>query len=118
VDRGEVRAGAGSRDRLRAAADDVAAGGTDPQVIPESKVQPVYPAEDRAARVEGDVLSQVEIRDDGTVGRVTVLQGIEGHPAFAQSAVDALRQWRFRPALVGGMPATVMANLTIRFKLD
>jgi TonB family protein len=87
-----------------------------PQLIPGTKVQPEYPAEARAAGIEGEVVMKLAVAEDGTVRDVTVLRGIEGHPSFADSALQAVRKWRFRPALFDGKPGPASLTITVRFR--
>ena len=57
------------------------------------KVQPVYPPMMQAARMPGQVVLDAIIHADGTIGEITVLQSTSA--AFARSAVDAVKQWRY-----------------------
>lgn len=59
------------------------------------KVQPVYPPVMQAARVPGQVVLDAVIHADGTIGDVTVLQST--NDAFARSAVDAIKRWKYAP---------------------
>ena len=79
------------------------------------EVQPVYPPLARAARVSGDVELTAII---GTDGAVRQLQVAKGHPLLAQAALDAVRQWRYRPATLNGDPVEVITNITVMFRLQ
>jgi TonB family protein len=74
------------------------------------KVQPVYPAVFQAARMPGQVVLDAIIHADGTIGDVTVLRST--NDAFAQSAIAAVKQWKYAPI---GFEAilTVTVNFTI-----
>ena len=74
------------------------------------KVQPVYPAVMRSARVSGQVQLDAIIHADGTIGDVTVLRSTNG--VFAQSAIDAVKQWKYTPI---GFEAIV--TVTVNFTL-
>lgn len=66
-------------------------------------VRPVYPASMREAGLTGDVPIEAVIGRDGAVLLVRVLSA-QAHPDFAIAAVDAVRQWRFTPTLLNGVP--------------
>jgi TonB family protein len=74
------------------------------------KVQPVYPAVMQSARVSGQVQLDAIIHADGTIGDVTVLRSTNG--VFAQSAIDAVKQWKYTPI---GFEAIV--TVTVNFTL-
>ena len=74
------------------------------------KVQPVYPAMMQSARISGQVQLDAIIHADGTIGDVTVLRSTNG--AFAQSAIDAVKQWKYTPI---GFEAIV--TVTVNFTL-
>jgi len=75
---------------------------------------PIYPAEARAAGVQGIVILEVKIAEDGSVEEARVLRSI---PLLDQAAIDAVRQWRYSPTLVNGSPMKVTLTLTINFIL-
>jgi TonB family protein len=74
------------------------------------KVPPVYPALMQSARVTGLVQLDAIIHADGTIGEVTVLRSTNG--VFAQSAIDAVKQWKYTPI---GFEAIV--TVTVNFTL-
>ena len=78
-------------------------------------MKPVYTEEGRRRGVEGDVVMEVVVRADGTIGHVRVLQGLGA--GLDQRAVDAVRQWRFNPARRHGTPVDVMVEIAVEFKL-
>ncbi len=87
-------------------------------VRPPQKVQhlaPVYPAIARSARVTGVVIIEALIAEDGSVRTITVLRSI---PLLDQAAVDAVRQWRFTPTLLNGVPVPVIMTVTVAFNLN
>lgn len=88
--------------------------GTTAPVI-ESRVEPVYPEEYRRARVSGIVVLEVAISQAGTVENVGVLKSLA--PGLDMAAVNAVRQWKFKPALRDGRPVPVLFNVTINFRL-
>ena len=89
------------------------AGITPPSLIRE--VKPVYTEEGRRRSVEGDVVMEVVVRADGSIGNVRVLQGLGS--GLDQPAIDAVRQWRFSPARRYGTPVDVLVEIAVEFRL-
>jgi periplasmic protein TonB len=79
------------------------------------KVQPVYPPLARTARVQGSVVLAAIIGKDGTIQNLHV---ISGHPLLTQAALDAVRQWRYRPYILNGEPVEVDTQVTVNFTLS
>jgi TonB family protein len=77
------------------------------------RVAPVYPAEARLLRLEGTVILAAVVTEDGTVGDVNV---VEGAAVLAQSAVDAVKHWRYQPYELDGKPLKKETRITIDFK--
>lgn len=78
-------------------------------------VSPVYPPDAQAARVQGVVILETRIEGDGTVSQVRVLRSV---PMLDESAVEAVRQWRFTPTLLDGRPTPLIMTTTVNFTLD
>ena len=78
------------------------------------RVTPEYPPLARQARIQGQVLLQATISRDGTIEN---LQVITGHPMLVKSAIDAVRQWRYRPYLLNNQPVEVETQITVNFNL-
>ncbi len=78
------------------------------------KVQLSYPPLARAARLQGTVLLQALISKQGTIEH---LQLVSGHPMLVQAAMDAVRQWRYRPYVLNGEPVEVETQITVNFSL-
>ena len=78
-------------------------------------VAPTYPPEAGRARVEGTVVLMAVIDKDGSVQDVRVESGL---PLLAQAAIDAVKQWRYRPYLLNGEPVEVDSRITINFTLS
>jgi TonB family protein len=74
---------------------------------------PVYPAQARLLRLEGTVVLAAVVMEDGTVGDVNV---VEGSTVLAQSAVDAVKHWRYKPYELDGKPVKNEIRITIDFK--
>jgi protein TonB len=77
--------------------------------------QPVYPPLARSARVQGAVLLQAIISREGTIEHLQVLSG---HPMLVQAAINAVRQWRYRPYVLNGEPVEVETQVTVNFVLS
>ncbi len=80
-----------------------------------SQVEPVYPPLARQARIQGAVVLNAQIGDDGTVESLNL---VSGHPMLVQSAIDAVKQWRYKPFLVNGVPVAVLTQITVNFQLQ
>jgi protein TonB len=78
------------------------------------RVEPIYPNFARSAHREGTVELRATISSDGAVRDVQVLSG---DPVFAQSAREAVAQWRFRPTLLNGVAVEVITFVTVRFHI-
>ena len=78
-------------------------------------VPPQYPPEAGRARVEGTVVLLAVIGADGTVKEVRVESGL---PILAQAAIDAVKQWRYKPYMIDGAPVEVDSRITINFTLS
>ncbi len=78
-------------------------------------VAPKYPPEAGRARIEGTVVLLAVIGKDGTVEDVRVERGL---PVLAQAAIEAVKQWRYRPYLLNGEPVEVDSQITINFTLS
>jgi protein TonB len=78
-------------------------------------VQPLYPEIARRVRQQGVVILETVIDATGAVERVRVLRG---YPFLDQAAIDAVRQWRFTPALLNGQPVPVVMTVTVNFVLE
>jgi len=78
-------------------------------------VTPQYPAEAGRDRIEGTVVLMAVIGTDGSVKDVRVESGL---PVLAQAAIDAVKQWRYKPYTVDGQPVEVDSRITINFTLS
>ena len=78
-------------------------------------VTPQYPPEAGRARLEGTVVLMAVIGSDGSVRDVRVESGL---PILAQAAIDAVKQWRYKPYLVDGELVEVDSRITINFTLS
>jgi protein TonB len=79
------------------------------------KVTPNYPPLAKQARIQGQVVLQAEISKEGTIQN---LQLISGHPMLAPAAIEAVRQWRYKPYLLNGEPVAVETQVVVNFSLS
>jgi len=80
-------------------------------------VEPVYPASMREAGREGVVTVEAVIDAEGSVASARVLSA-DVHPDFAIAAVDAVRQWKYDPTLLNGVPVEVRMTVSVEFTLS
>jgi periplasmic protein TonB len=79
------------------------------------RVEPVYPALAKQARISGTVQLTGII---GTDGHIRELRVISGHPLLAKAALDAVKQWIYEATLLNGDPVEVIAPITVTFRLN
>ena len=80
------------------------------------KLQPIYPEKAKANHVSGTILLHAII---GTDGRIRLLKLISApDPDLAVSAIAAVRQWRYKPYLLNGVPAEVDTTVTVNYSLS
>src|ERR1700736_3417733 len=78
------------------------------------KVNPNYPPLARQARIQGQVLLQAEISKDGSIQNLRL---ISGHPMLAPAAIEAVKQWKYKPYILNGEPVEVETQITVNFTL-
>ena len=88
--------------------------GIDPPTLVK-EIRPNYTEEARRQAIEGDVMLEIVVRSDGSVGNVRVRRTLGA--GLEQKAVDAVRQWRFLPAKRYGTPVDVVVDVAVEFKL-
>ena len=79
-----------------------------------NKVVPSYPPIAKSARIQGTVILHAVIAKDGTVQELTY---VSGPTLLVQSAMEAVRQWRYRPTLLNGEPVEVETTISVIFSL-
>jgi len=77
-------------------------------------VAPVYPMAALAARKEGIVIIDATIDEQGNVTQTRILRSI---PLLDEAAEAAVRQWKFSPTLLNGVPVPIVMTVTVNFKL-
>ena len=90
-------------------------GGSLPTVV--KQVKPNYTEAAKAARIEGDVVMKVVVLADGSVGDVTVTKSLDSVNGLDGQAVDAMKQWQFKPGEKDGQPVAVQVAVEMRFTL-
>jgi TonB family protein len=96
---------------------------TEPQAVEKSitppkllhKVEPEYTAEARAKRIEGVVTLSAQINIHGEAVNIKVVNPLDS--ALDTKAVEAVQQWRFKPAEKDGKPVALTATISVDFKL-
>jgi TonB family protein len=85
--------------------------------LPLKKVEPEYTEEARAARVQGTIVLQVEIDPSGTVAmtHIGVIRSLG--LGLDEKAIEAVKQWKFKPASNNGTPVTAKATIEVNFRL-
>src|SRR5499427_3214947 len=78
------------------------------------KVPPSYPPLARQARIQGTVILQAQISKNGDIEN---LQLISGHPMLAPAAIEAVKQWKYKPYLLNGEPVEVETQVQVNFTL-
>jgi TonB family protein len=80
-----------------------------------NRVEPNYPDEARRQQIEGQVVLHVIVGVDGAVKDLTVISGPQ---QLTQSALEAVKKWRYRPSLLNGNPLEVDTTITVNFSLQ
>ena len=78
-------------------------------------VSPVYPAIAQAARIQGIVIIEATLSEEGRVVNARLLRSV---PLLDQAALEAVRQWVFTPTLLTGVPVPVIMTVTVNFTLN
>ena len=79
-----------------------------------NRIVPEYPAIARTAHVSGTIVLHAIIAKDGTVQELTY---VSGPPLLIKAAMDAVRQWRYRPTMLNGGPVEVETTIDVVFNL-
>ena len=79
-----------------------------------TKVQPQYPQDAKDQHIQGVVVLKVIVDKEGNVSNI---QLISGHPQLAPAALEAVKQWKYRPYLLNGTPVEVDTQVQVNFTL-
>ena len=78
------------------------------------KVNPTYPPLARQARISGTVVLRAVISKDGSIENLSL---VSGHPMLAPAAIEAVKQWKYKPYLLNGEPVEVDTEIQVNFTL-
>jgi TonB family protein len=84
------------------------------QGLLEAKVDPAYPEDAQEKHIEGTVMLNVDIDQEGNVGRVELVSGL---PMLASAAMEAVLQWKYRPFVLSGGAVPVETTVEVKFML-
>jgi TonB family protein len=79
------------------------------------RVEPTYSKEGRKANIQGVVVLSAIVRKDGNIEIVKVVRGL-GY-GLDENGISALKQWKFRPGMMNGVPVDVALNVEVNFSL-
>jgi protein TonB len=79
-----------------------------------TKVQPQYPEDAQQVRIQGSVVLKAVIDKNGDVEELTL---VSGHPLLAPAALEAVKQWKYKPYLLNGQPVKVETQIMVNFQL-
>ncbi len=87
--------------------------------VPIKQVKPTYSDFAKRMNITGNVVLEVEVLIDGSVGAINVLESLmPGPDGLDEAAVKAVKQWEFKPAQSGGKPVAVWVQFPVGFGLD
>ena len=90
-------------------------GGQVQSALAISRPNPIYPPLAKQARIQGTVRLEAEISKQGTIESLRV---ISGHPLLVQAALDAVKQWRYKPTILNNEPVAVATTIDVNFTLS
>jgi protein TonB len=111
---GDGPLGPGDRDRPY---DQATLGLIPPTLVPGSRALPKYPDLARRAGLQGTVILLAVIEKDGSVGEIEVVKSPDQRWGFDLAAIDAVKQWRYQPALMNGGPVAAYIQVMVEFTL-
>lgn len=80
-----------------------------------TQTKPAYPPLARQARIQGVVVLHAIIDKEGKVAQLEV---VSGHPLLVQSAIEAVKQWRYKPTQLNGEPVEVDTTIQVTFEMS
>ncbi len=78
------------------------------------RVDPPYPQMAKIAHIQGNVVLQCMIDQQGNIAAV---KAISGHPILIQAALDAVKQWKYKPFLINGQAVSIETTVTVTFHM-
>ncbi len=88
-----------------------------PILVPGTRALPEYPDLARRAGLQGTVILLVVVEKDGTVGEIEVVKSPDQRWGFDLTAIDAVKRWRYQPALMNGVPVAAYIQVMVEFTL-
>ena len=88
---------------------------TMPRLVRE--VKPEYTAAARKERVQGSVLLEMVVKEDGTVGEARITQSLDTKYGLDEQAIKAAKQWEFKPGMKNGKAVPVQVDIEMTFTL-
>jgi len=85
------------------------------QALAIKKIPPNYPKDARQAGIQGSVVMKAAIDTNGDVVNLNLIQG---HPKLVPAAIEAVKQWKYKPYLLNGQPVNVETQITVNFTLS
>lgn len=83
------------------------------------QIPPVYPEFAKKSGIQGEVILEVEVFTDGSVGAIEVVKSLMSGPGgLDEAAIKAVKQWEFSPAKSGGKPVACWVTFPVGFNLD
>ena len=79
------------------------------------QVAPVYPQEAKDDKVEGVVVLEAQIDKTGNIENLSV---INGNPLLIKAAIEAVKQWAYRPIMLNGEPVAAVTTVTVNFSFQ
>jgi len=79
------------------------------------KVNPQYPKKARKKHIQGTVILTASITKDGDIANLTL---VSGDPILAKAAMDAVKQWKYKPYFLKGQPVEVETSIQVNFTLS
>jgi len=80
-----------------------------------SQVKPEYPLPAKEAGIQGAVVLEAEISREGAIENLKV---ITGHPLLTRAAIEAVKQWRYKPVILNNEPVPVVTTITVNFAIS
>jgi len=80
-----------------------------------TQTRPVYPPLARQARIQGTVVLHAIIDKEGKVAQLAI---VSGHPLLVESALEAVKQWRYKPTMLNGDPVEVDTTIQVTFSMN
>lgn len=88
-----------------------------PSLIPGSRALPEYPDIGRRAGLQGTVILLVVVEADGRIGTIEVIRSPDQRWGFDLAAINAVKRWRYRPALMNERPVAAYIQVMVEFSL-